>query len=338
MSGALPTNYPPPTNFSRLSVAGVPTMGIGGLLPYTGNWWFVDPLNGSDGNGGSASQPFQTLAHAQAAATAGQNDVVVLNSTATNYLTSSLVWAKNQVHLIGVNSGQLIGKRSRIAPADSLAGTAGFNDMVNVSANNCLFMNIGTFFGFSNTAGALVAWLDTGGRNHYVNCEFDGFGDGTATTGTAALTGARSFVFNNSTGETTWTGCTFGVDTEPRTATNYNLEIAGGAPRLKFIGCDFNTYIGAGGAGGSFVLIGAAGIDRYCEFRDCRFLNAVGSGATTMTQGMNLSGSAGGRVFITGATTISGATHWETTQSGTLYGSVPLPVAADMGLALEVNT
>ena len=327
------------THLNSLEVAGVPTMGIGGLLPYTGNWWFVDPLKGSDGNGGTAADPLQTLGRAQTLATAGQNDVVVLNSSATNYLTASLVWAKNQVHLIGVNSGQAIGKRSRIAPATTLAGSAGFNNLVSVTASNCLFLNIATFYGFSATAAALICWSDTGGRNHYVNCEFDGFGDGTASTGTAALTGARSFKFNSSTGETTWDGCYFGVDTEPRTATNYNLEIAGNAPRLKFNDCVFSAYIGSGGAGGSFVLIGAAGIDRRCVFNDCQFYNAVGSAATTMTQAMNLSASAGGRVYINGqGTTMDGATHWETSASGTLYGNVALPIAADMGKSLEVLT
>ncbi len=219
MSGTPYKNYPPPTAFTALTVAGVPTMGIGSLLPYTGNWYFVDPLNGSDGNPGNATAPFASLGQAQLAATAGQNDVVVLNSTATNYLTASLVWAKNQVHLIGVNSTQANGKRSRIAPLPALAGTAGFNNLVSVTAQNCLFMNIGTFYGFANTSAALICWSDTGGRNHYINDEFLGFGDGTVTTGTANLTGARAFKFNNNTGETTFDGCYFGVDTIQRNAT-----------------------------------------------------------------------------------------------------------------------
>ena len=38
-----------------------------------------------------------------------------------------------------------------------------------------------------------------------------GFGDTTTTTGTANLTGARAFVFNNSVGETTFERCVFGT-------------------------------------------------------------------------------------------------------------------------------
>ena len=67
--------------------------------------------------------------------------------------------------------------------------------------------------------------------------------------------------------------------------------------------------------------------------------SAAASGATTMTQGMNLSSSAGGRVYLNGdRTTFDGFTHWETSASNTLYGNVPLPVAANMGKALEVAT
>src|ERR1019366_5220697 len=227
------------THFNGLQVAGVPTMGMGGLLPYTGNWWFVDPLNGSDGQQGQASTPFKSLNQAQAAAVAGQNDVVVLSDTSSNYLTESLTWAKNQVHLIGINSGQMNGKRSRIAPSAALAGTAGFNNLVSVTAQNCMFMNLGTFYGFANTAAALVCWSDTGGRNNYVNCEFLGFGDATTTTGSSNLTGSRAFVFNNNVGESTFRGCYFGENTSPRNATNHTLELAGGAPRLFFEDCTF---------------------------------------------------------------------------------------------------
>ena len=85
-------------------------------------------------------------------------------------------------------------------------------------------------------------------------------------------------------------------------------------------------------------IMDAAGIDRACYFEDCDFMVDTLSGSSTMAQIMNLSGSAGGVVMLTGRTNFFGGTHWETSQSGTLYGTVPLPVAADMGKALEVAT
>jgi hypothetical protein len=201
-----------------------------------------------------------------------------------------------------------------------------------------MFANFGTFYGFPNPSSALVCWEDDGGENFYGGVEFLGFGDGTASTGTGALAGARALKLNSNIGQNTFRGCVLGVDTEPRTATNYMLEIAGGSPRNTFEDCDFESFIATGGASGGFLLVGAAGIDRYLNLKDCRFGNAFLSSAIAQTQAMSISGSAGGVVNLQGATTGWGFTHWETSQSGSLYGSVPLPVAADMGKELEVAT
>ena len=192
------------------------------------------------------------------------------------------------------------GERSRIAPATTLAGTAGFNNLVNVTAQNCLFMNLGTFYGFSNTAAALVCWSDTGGRNNYVNCEFNGFGDGTGSTGTSNLIGARAFYFASNTGETTWDNCYFGVDTTVRNVTNYTLEIAGGSARLKFRRCTFAADLGSSGTASSHVLIGADGIDRWCDFEWCRFTADTLSGGSAMAQAFNVNAAAGGVVALPG--------------------------------------
>lgn len=65
----------PPTAFTSLTVAGVPTMGVAGIPFTTGNYWFVGP-SGSNGNPGSSTFPFATIEQALLKAVAG--DVIVL--------------------------------------------------------------------------------------------------------------------------------------------------------------------------------------------------------------------------------------------------------------------
>lgn len=339
MSGST-YNPAPATALSALTVAGVPTMGMGGILPFTGNYYFVDETNGSDGNAGTADAPLATLYRAQQLATANQDDVVFFSGTihlspTLDYVNSAgkLAWAKNRVHLIGLDSPIKRGKRARI----SVQGSTAFSFLVDVSAAGCWFMNFGTFYGFATTGSTTpICWQDTGGRNCYSNVEFLGFGDGTVSTGTANQTGARAFKMNTSTGESSFYNCVFGVDTITRNATNYTVEIAGGAPRLTFDHCTFEAYLGASGASSSHLLIGSAGIDRYVEFRDCGFLNSVGSAATAMTQCLNISGSAGGNIFLTGDTFGNGFTNWETSASSRVFSTHAAVGTTDQGIAVAV--
>lgn len=316
------------TNLNQL------VLDTGPVLPganfYTGNYWFVNEATGSDGNSGSNASPFKTLAQAQTKAVANNNDVVVFQGTV--HLTSSLLWAKNQVHLIGMCDPLHVGKRARI----SVTGTTAFNNLVSVSASGCHFKNFGTFYGFNDTlsVGADVCWLDTGGRNCYDNVEFDGFGDGTASTGTANLTAARAFVLNTNTGETTWRNCYFGVDTVQRNVANYTLELKGAAPRLHFENCTFSADLGSSGTASSHVLIGVDGIDRWANFVGCRFLSTTLSSGSTMAQAFNVSASAGGVVLLD-QSTFFGITHIETSASGSVFSNMSVP-AATGGISISV--
>lgn len=88
----------PPTAFSSLTVAGVFTMGTGNA-PYSpfGNWWFVDTVNGSDGNSGAADSPFATMQRA-------------LNKVASNDVISFVGVVREQlVAPLGVYGVTIIG-------------------------------------------------------------------------------------------------------------------------------------------------------------------------------------------------------------------------------------
>lgn len=327
------TNFP-----GGITSLGIPTFGPGGLLPFIGNYIFVQERSssviayGQYAGLGTASDPYNTLEQALAAAVSGNNDVIFLIGTV--HATATIAWSKNNVHLIGLCDPIKRGKRARI----SVTGTTAYGPLVDVTGNGCWFANFGTFFGFATTGSTTpICWQDTGGRNSYDNVEFMGFGDATASTGTANQTGARAFKLNTSTGETTWRNCVFGVDTLQRGAANYTVEIAGGAPRCTFESCDFEADLAAGGTGGAHLLIGSAGIDRYLNIRDCVFGNSIKSSGSTMTQCMSLSASSGGVVLLKDSTGY-GFTNWETSASGVLYGNMPAATASDSGFAVAVTT
>lgn len=319
------------THLAGLEVAGVPTMGINGAPLFTGNWWFVDPLNGSDGNPGTADFPVKTTKQALSLATAGNNDVIVLNGTATDHLSATLTWNKAMTHLIGMCSPLKRGKRARFSPA---SGATAFTPLISVTAAGCYFANIQAFYGFNSASNNSNCWEDTGGHNTYENVEFLGFGDGTASTGTANITTARAFKMNTATGESTWRNCLFGVDTETRNATNYTVELAGGAPRLLFENCTFEALLGSSGGSAAHLLVGAAGIDRYCEFKDCTFLNSTQSGGTAMADGLVVDAAAGGVVLVKNCTYF-GITALEAA-AGATYVDGAVPTGSTSGKAVVV--
>jgi hypothetical protein len=320
------------TNFPNgITSLGIPTFGTGFLPPFTGNYFFVQESasvgSGNPGGLGTVQAPFNTLQQALAKCVSGNNDVIFLTGTVhVSAAQGSIPWNKNNTHLIGICSPMKRGKRARI----SVTGSTGFNQLFNVTANGCMFANFQTFYGFPNTSGALICWEDDGGRNTYDNVEFLGFGDGTVSTGTANLTGARAFKMNGNTGETTFRNCVFGVDTVVRNATNYTVEIAGGAPRLTFENCDFESDLGSSGTAASHLLIGASGIDRYLILNRCHFLSAIKSGGSAMAQAFNVNAAAGGVVLMDQSEAF-GVTAWETTPSNSVYTNMSIVGAAGAG-------
>lgn len=301
--------------------------------PGSGPTYFVNETIGNDGGGAypnagtNPAQPLKTLDAAlklESAALAGaglsgvgRNAVVAF--WGTQHRTSSLVWNLPATHLVGLGAQQLRGKRARI----SVSGTVGFDKLVQVTAQGCEFANFGTFYGWPNTAGALLAWSDEAGRSDYENVEFMGFGDATGGTGSANLVGSRAFKFSGS-GETTWRRCVFGVDTADRGAANFTLEITNAAPRLTLEDSVFEARLGAAGGGASHLLIAAAGLDRYLDLVRCRFHNFS---TTAMAQALNVSVAAGGTVFMDQCTFGPGITAWQTAPTANVVMNMTAPGA-----------
>lgn len=337
------------THLSGLEVAGVPTMGIGGAPFFNGNWWFVDPNSGSDGNVGTSDSPFATIYQAYNSAVANNNDVIVVvgsgdtmntmrmsvalaQAIVPSATTGTITWAKNATHLIGMTAPVGMNARARFAPPTTTYTAATFGNsgnMFNVTATGCYFANFSVFNGFTTGAAGQVAWIENGGRNYYEGVSFQGMNDtasaNSATSNSLAISGA---------GENKFVDCFFGDDTTARTAANSTVVFTGGSPRNQFVNCKWLAYLTGSGSGAFHVTSAAGGIDREAIFERCKFIVAVKSGsATTMAQVFNLT--APGGMFILDPTCMSaGATAWETSSSGFLYNTGAVPTFATSGKAV----
>ena len=341
------------TNFPNgITSFGVPVLGNIGGIPLTGTYFFVDPDGGSDAYDGlSPETPFQTIYAAYAAATAGNNDVIVLmgngstsgtarmstalaQSVTSSATTGTLTWAKNATHLIGVTAPTGIANRARFAPPTGTYTAATFGNsgnMFNVTASGCIFANFSVFNGFSTGANGQIAWIDAGGRNYYSSVHFGGMGD------TASATGANSRSLKIAgAGENTFVNCSIGLDTVSRTVANASLELAGATARNSFVNCDFPLYATA--ATPVFVLgTGAGCIDRWQKFDGCNFMNGADSGATSITGAVYLTNAAaGGYVFLKNSSTIGCLdVFYDATTAGQMYLDGGAPTANASALAVN---
>lgn len=300
---------------------GMPLYGISGILPFTGNTYFVNESTGSDGNTGGPSDPLATLTQAHSLCTSGNNDVVLL--TGTVHTTTTTVWSKSKTHLIGLAPDLRSQARARI----SQTGSTVFTPLVSVTGSECIFRNIGSFHGFAN-ASTQICWADTGGRNEYTRCLFGGMGNATA----AAQAGSRSLTISGGTGENSFTDCQIGLDTITRSTSNASLEFLAGTPRNVFTRCLFPCLTSSASA--LWITVGSGGMDRFALFDACTFINAVESTSTTMTAGIVANASAGGAIMLQNPMSL-GATAIATTGPVYIIGNVP--VATTSGIAIKAT-
>jgi len=315
------SNFP-----SGVSSFGMPVLpGVG--IPFTGNVFFVDPVNGNDGNDGASSEvgrAFQTLYRAHGACVAGHNDVVFLIANGATSgaarlslagavaeaarigaavpTTGKLIWSKNATHLIGICAPNGIAARARIAAPSGTytAATFGGNDFVSVTAAGCMFQNFTVQDAFSTGNAAQRLWIDTGERNYYDTVHFDG----QLTAAAAAAAASRSLVIDGggagvTKGEHKFVNCTIGGDTVLKnTAANASLEFLGTTPRNSFYNCVFPMW--SSYAGSLFVLTtGATAIDRFVIFEDCKFIEALKSASgVTQTVVMSCDNAAPGGLIL----------------------------------------
>lgn len=191
----------PPTAFDSLTVSGVPTIGGGGIPVTFGNYWFVDAVNGSDGNTGNSTQSaFATIAQAYSKVTTNNDDVILIRGTSTaNSLSSMLTVAKNRVHFVGLDGAwRAYGQGARV----QYAGTSGASNiavMLNTGVRNT-FTNL-KFDNESTVTQSIYSVVEGGEYAQYTNCEF-------YNGKNYDVTGAADFVWNGDS--TQMDNCTIG--------------------------------------------------------------------------------------------------------------------------------
>jgi len=334
------------TNLSGLEVAGVPTMGMAGAPLFSGNWYFVDYVNGNDGNPGSADEPLKTIYAAHDLMQAGNNDVcVIVGNGATSgtqrlsianaqvgdptATTGTLNWSKDACHLIGMTAPTGISPRARLAPETAATLTTfGSGTLVNVTANGCYFANFQAFSGYATGGNNQICWNDSGDRNFYNAVHFAGAGD----TASAQSTSSRSLVLDGGS-ESTFVNCTFGVDTVQKTVANSIVEFKAGSTRNKFVSCDFLWWTNSA----TTLVVSAAAasaIDRWIKFDNCAFLGF----GTDLTGIASLAASAGGYLLMKNSTLVSGsATNWgaDANSLAQMWVDGGAPTAGTTGIAVN---
>ena len=286
-------------------------------LPSVGEIFYVDPGVTSSGGGKTVNDAYKTVAEAYDAASADNDDVIVIagtTSTGRTTETAIMTWAKRRLHLIGNGASRQFNSRNGIGlPASASSGFT-------VSANNCIFQNI-SFAGFVDLD---VLVEVTGEYNTFNNVHFQGIAD----TNPAAATGARSLLLTGA-GENEFNGCTIGVDTVTRSVANASLELTGSCPRNIFRGCLFPIYTSSADA--LFVKADTGNCtERFLIFEDCIFNNADTGSSTTMTIAMDLSTTGNGTVFLKDSFG-KGFTDWTNTFNN-LFVTMPLADTDEGGL------
>lgn len=323
------------TNFPNgVTSFGIPLVGGVGGIPFTGNWYFVDAVAGSDGNEGTADAPLQTISRAYDLCTEGNNDVVALMSapttvaptTGTFRLSSTLTWAKSATHMIGITAPTMIGQRARISTATG--ATTNLSPLITISAQGCMFANFSIFQGVGQAATAEKLVDVTGQRNYFWNVAFQGMGSANG----AGQAGSYC-VYLNGGSENTFDGCQIGVDTQPRTAANASVKLRSGATRNIFRNCLFPMLATA--ATPLFVdAAAAASVDRFVWFRDCTFQNAINSDSgTAVAAVVGYNAAQGGTVMIDQCSAF-GATDWTAADTATVQITGPVPNGDTSGMAV----
>jgi hypothetical protein len=291
---------------------GMPLYGIqsGELPPFAGNAFWVDGTNGSDGNTGGPQDPLKTLKQAHSLCTAGNNDVVYFWNQCNQ--TATLVWSKNNTHLIGLSQGYFNSDAALIGLASYTATSGAFTPLVNVTATGCIFQNVAAGSGI-NQAATQVCWAEAGGYNTYINCHFAQTGHATA----AAQAGNRALTLASV--KNSFINCVIGGDTIVRaTGTNYTMECLAGSGSSIFRGCVFAMWSSV--AASAQINAAATTGTGYLLLDDCQFINDMGNaGATASTLPLTISATAGFVVLITPATVFLGVAGKAATTGQLVY-------------------
>lgn len=243
-----------------------------------GEKWYIDPVNGSNGNSGKrAGTALETLAAAFSATTAAQNDTIFAlpGVAATQYTTTAtLAWNKDNTHLVGLaGPGSLGGDYYTSAGVCFWTSTASQADVLNITGDCCQFYNFQVQNRGDNAAN--IAGVLLNGRGCYFkNVSIQGvmMGNQRDTAACASLiigAGGDYPLFENCIiGNNLWgtrTGASSGQ-------LFFNSGATSGPQNGEFRNCKFLSQSETA-AVGLVLMSGAACVDRVWTYDRCLFHN-----------------------------------------------------------------
>jgi hypothetical protein len=252
-----------------ISSFGVPVFGSGGFpMTSVGSHFWVDSVNGSDSNDGtSPTRAKKKFSVGYALMTTNKHDVLHVIGGATEYAETAVVTMdKDYCHVVAHTTPGYTGGRARLTNTVTTA-TAG--EYV-ISGTGCTFQGLHIQWGDSATDTSVIGCSITGGRNTFINCQFEG--PFQAAMGAAA---AIRMISITSAQDLTFIGCDFGQRTIINTSstgaiisfdgTNNNMHV--------FENCIFHSYQSNTGAGFIHLTLGALPTSGSLLFRKCTFIN-----------------------------------------------------------------
>jgi hypothetical protein len=320
------------TNFPNgISSFGVPQFG-GGVPATFGDVFFVDYRNGSDGNKGkSTTKAFKTLSKAYAACTSNQNDIIMIDGDSTVVETAMITWAKNRVHVIGVNGfpGHY-GAGAKL----SMGVTTDATDLavLEVTGVRNTFSNI-KFMSSNTKAESLYAVVDAGEYTRYFNCEFYKSTD-------LDVTGAADLVANGDS--SMFYNCTIGSSANAISGAIVRANVlftkgivAGKVARDNwFEGCIL--WRRSSNVANRFVYgANATDIERFCTFKSCMFGNAKNAAATPAQNVAFGSSLTVGEVLLWDCVCLNAGTAMSTTTGVFIQGYTPDATGAAAAIAIQ---
>jgi hypothetical protein len=300
------------------------TGGVPPLVSKYSKTFFVDPVNGVDGNPGTSPKAaFASLYRAHSMMTSGNNDVCYFigngSSTGTARLslanavagdpsltTGTLIWSKSACHLIGVTAPGY-NARARISTPTGTYLESTFNalPMVSVTGSGNYMSNISMFQQFSTGANGEICLQVTGSYNMFNNVTVQGMASAAAAQGAAS----RHLTISGG-GENTFMNCQIGQDTVLRTTTNAGVEFLAGTARNRFLNCDFPIWTSSSGAFHMLGVLAGCAV-AWQKFDNCNFINVLkeGSDVAMTAAGSFTTASPGGLVLLRNCALV-GATKW----------------------------
>lgn len=278
-------------------------------LPSVGNIWYVDPGKSASGGGTTREDAFITVAEGLSAATADNDDVILITPSSSTGRTSeaaAINWNKRRTHLIGSTSPLAFSPRAGMS-----FGSAAATPHFTVSTRSCIFKNI-TIAQFNDVASNILVDI-TSAYTYWENVHFQGMGAAGVGDDAAART-----VRLNSADEATFNGCTFGLDSVIRTAANATLEFTGSMNNSNcvFRNCIFTMIADADAP--RHVKIGDSGMNRFALFDHCFFIdNSDVTSGTVQTDvvGGGIAGHQGGVMILKDCMNV-GSTGWSDEVTG----------------------